>query len=374
MKILVTGGAGFIGTHLRKKLAEDGHSIRILDNLSPQVHGLDPKIDFGDNDFVLGDVRDPETVKMAVNGVNVIYHLASETGVGQSQYEIQRYISTNTLGTAVVLEAAVSAGVKQIIIASSRAVYGEGVHNCPHCNNHFVPASRSQVDLDKGDWEIRCPKCRVKCDAQRMKEEDPTRPISIYGLTKLQQEQIAEQVKRVHPIAVTNFRLFNVFGPGQSLGNPYVGVLGTFFRRIRAGHDIDVYEDGQMRRDFVFVGDVAEALKRACAAEMAFDQTINVGSGIATTLEETGREMFRLLNVEPKIRFSGKYRLGDIHHAVGDVTSVRDVLNYVPDTSFATGLAKFVDWALTENPVAASIDQDAEEVLERNNLLRRAHR
>jgi dTDP-L-rhamnose 4-epimerase len=374
MNILITGGAGFIGSHLRKKLVQNGHKVRILDNLLPQVHGDKPDVDFADVEFALGDVRNPQAVHSAIADMDIVYHLAAETGVGQSQYEIQRYISTNTLGTAVVLEAAINARVKQIIITSSRAVYGEGVHRCRSCKSSFVPRSRSQYDLDQGNWEIKCPDCGAETTAQLMKEDDPNSPISIYGLTKVQQEQIAFQVRLVHPMPVTNLRLFNVFGPGQSLNNPYVGVLGTFFRRISAGQDIDVYEDGQMQRDFVFVDDVAEALMLSAGNERVFDRTINVGSGIAVTLEEAGREMFSVLGSEPKINFSGKYRLGDIHHAVGDIGLLKELLGYVPSTSFSNGLDKFVEWAKKQNRADFRIDQHAENLLKENNLLRQASR
>lgn len=372
MNILITGGAGFIGTHLSRKLKENGHSIRILDNLLSQVHGDDPDLDFDGAQFIRGDVRDLNTMNAAAEGIDIVFHLAAETGVGQSQYEIERYISTNTYGTSVVLQASVNAGVKHLLITSSRAVYGEGVHLCPDCGKRFVPKSRNSQDMDRGDWKIKCPVCETVAHAQLMGENDPISPISIYGLTKVQQEQLAAQVRQIYPMPVTNLRLFNVFGPGQSLSNPYVGVLGTFFRRITSGKGIDIYEDGQMRRDFVYVGDVAEALKLAAGNEKVFNQTINVGTGKAVTLEEAGREMFRLLGAEPQIDFSGKFRLGDIHHAVGDTKQISEKLGYVPPTTFTDGLAKFVAWAKTEAPVVSQIDTEAEELLRGNNLLRQA--
>ncbi len=374
MKVLITGGAGFIGTHLRNLLVAEGHQVKILDNLLPQVHGDAPSTDFGDCEFVRGDVRDVGAVSDALKGVEIVYHLAAETGVGQSQYEIERYISTNTLGTAVVLQAAVSADVKQIIITSSRAVYGEGVHLCSTCGTSFVPKSRFQKDLDEGNWEILCPSCGNVSLNQPMHEDDPVSPISIYGLTKLQQEQIANQVSETYNVPVTSLRLFNVFGPGQSLSNPYVGVLGTFFRRIKSGNEIDIYEDGQMRRDFVYVGDVVDALNAAAGNEKAFNATFNVGSGSAVTLEQAGLEMFRLMNVEPQLKFSGKYRLGDLHHAVASVQKLRDALGYTPSTAFSAGLEQFVAWAQKDTSGDADIDLKAEALLKERNLLRQAQR
>lgn len=375
MKILITGGAGFIGSRLAKQLREDGHQVRILDNLLPQVHGDNPNIDLSDFEFIRGDVRDLETVSRAIKEIDTVYHLAAETGVGQSQYEIERYIATNTLGTAVVLQAAVNSGVKQFIITSSRAVYGEGAHLCENCGNKFVPSSRSQENLDADNWEIMCPLCGFTAEAQLMREEDATMPTSVYGLTKLQQEQIAAQVRQIYPLPVTILRLFNVFGPGQSLTNPYVGVLGAFFRRIVSGGEIDIYEDGKMRRDFVYVDDVVKTLRHVGGNEKAFNRTINVGNGNAVTLEQAGREMFKVLGVEPQMNFSGKYRLGDIHHAVADTTVIEEILNYRPPTSFSEGLKQYVAWALSEGyGELKNIDSAAENELKEKNLLRQAQR
>jgi dTDP-L-rhamnose 4-epimerase len=375
MKILITGGAGFIGSRLAKQMKENGHQVRILDNLLPQVHGENPSLDLSAYEFIRGDLRDLEIVSKSVKDIEVVYHLAAETGVGQSQYEIERYIATNTLGTAVVLQAAVNSGVKQFIVTSSRAVYGEGVHICGNCGNNFVPTSRLGENLDLGNWEVMCVLCGSPTEAQLMSEENATVPTSIYGLTKLQQEQIAKQVRLAYPLSITILRLFNVFGPGQSLSNPYVGVLGTFFRRITAGGEIDIYEDGKMRRDFVYVDDVVETLIRVGGNEKAFDHTINVGNGDVITLEQAGREMFKILNVEPRMNFSGKYRLGDVHHAVADTTVIKETLNYRPPTSFTDGLRQYVAWALSENRgEEANIDSGAEDELKEKNLLRQAQR
>ena len=207
-----------------------------------------------------------------------------------------------------------------------------------------------------------------------MSETHPMKPISIYGLTKVQQEQVAAQVRQVYPMPITNLRLFNVFGPGQSLSNPYVGVLGTFFRKIKSGSDIDIYEDGQMRRDFVYVGDVVEALNLVNGNEKAFDRTFNVGNGVPITLEQAGKEMFKLLEKEERMNFSGKFRVGDIHHAVGDTETIGANLDYVPATSFSDGLKEFVTWADEEDYDQSNIDTAAEQQLKERNLLGQAHR
>jgi dTDP-L-rhamnose 4-epimerase len=369
MRMLVTGGEGFIGSLLTKRLVKEGHNVTVLDNLTQQVHGRKHKTNSADYEFVLGDVRDVNVVSRVMRDVDVIYHLAAETGVGQSQYEIERYVGTNTLGTAVVLQAAANCGVRQVVITSSRAVYGEGLHECPVCRKSFMPGSRSREDLLNGNWEISCSLCGGIANPLFMREDTPLKPVSIYGLTKLQQEQVAEQIQNIHHLAITNLRLFNVFGPGQSLNNPYVGVLGTFFRRIRSGQEIDIYEDGQMRRDFVYVGDVVEALSFVGGNEKTFNKTFNVGTGNAVTLEQAAIEMFNLLKSEPKMNFSGKYRLGDIHHAVADTSLCRSLLNYVPETSFADGLRSFVSWALEQNCYESDIDRVAEQLLKEHNVL-----
>ncbi len=371
-KILITGGAGFIGTHLRKSLRESGHSICILDNLLPQVHGSDPSINFMDCEFVKGDVRDLQTVTNALQGVDVVYHLAAETGVGQSQYEIDRYVATNTHGTAVVLQAAVKAKVKQWILTSSRAVYGEGLHICSVCDKQYVPVPRGQDNLDAGKWEVYCNACGLVMEAKLMNENHPTMPTSIYGLTKLQQEQIAYQVGQLYDLPITILRLFNVYGPGQSLSNPYVGVLGTFFRQIINGKGIEIYEDGQMRRDFVYISDVVKALSLVLNNEKVFNQTINVGTSETITLQKAGEEVFDVLNAKQDISFSGKYRLGDIHHAVADIQLIEKKLEFHPQVSFSTGLREYLKWASQNEQDFSNIDSVAEKQLAERNLLRHA--
>jgi dTDP-L-rhamnose 4-epimerase len=304
----------------------------------------------------------------------VIYHLAAETGVGQSQYEIERYVSTNTLGTAIVLQQAAQAGnVKQVIITSSRAVYGEGLHNCSECGKDYVPPPRRQEALDAGRWEIFCPDCGNVAHAQLMNENHPPLPTSLYGLTKLQQEELALQIGQTYQLPTTVLRLFNVYGPGQSLTNPYVGVLGTFFRRIIGGNGIDIYEDGQMRRDFVYVGDVVEALRLSLNNPATFNQTINVGTGEVVTLQEAGEEVFSVLGVKPEMSFSGKYRLGDIHHAVAETKIIKEKLDYCPQISFAEGLKKYLAWASENEQDFQNIDSLAEQQLAEKNLLRQAN-
>ena len=369
-RILITGGAGFIGSRLARELVREGHTVVVLDNLLPQVHGDSPQPNLPDCETIWADVRDRDALDRAMKGVEVVHHFAAETGVGQSQYEIARYVSVNTYGTALVLEAAGAAGVRQLIIASSRAVYGEGTFDCAQCGKSFAAAGRSSEQMDAARFDIYCPACGAPARPQVMAESTLANPVSIYGLTKYQQEQLAEQVSAISDLETTILRFFNVYGPGQSLKNPYVGVLGTFFRRANADRTIEVYEDGKMSRDFVFVGDVVEALRRATNNEAAFGQLLNVGSGEALTLFDIATEMFRVLSKEPQIKISGRYRSGDIRHAVASVSRLEQQLGFVPRTTFSEGLSQFVDWALAHQ--SESDDDLAAEELASRRLLRQA--
>jgi dTDP-L-rhamnose 4-epimerase len=371
--VLITGGAGFIGSRLARRLARDGHRVTVLDNLHPQVHGpAGEPPDLPGCEFIRADVRDAEAVARAAAGAEIVYHLAAETGVGQSQYEIGRYVSVNTYGTAVALEASAAAGARQFVVASSRAVYGEGRHRCAACEHEFAARGRSTEEMDAGRWDVPCPRCRGGSEPLPMAEDDPPAPISIYGVTKLQQEQLARAVSEAHGLKVTALRFFNVYGPGQSLSNPYVGVLGTFFRRATAGETVEVYEDGRMLRDFVFVEDVVESLRLCAGDERAYGRTLNVGTGEAVTLLQVAEEIFRALSLEPKVTVSGRYRLGDIRHAVADQSALSSALDYKPKTTFAEGVRAFVGWAAA-NPAEAG-DAAAERELAARNLLRRGAR
>jgi len=373
MRMLITGGAGFIGSQLARRLAHDGHSVIVLDNLLSQVHGEAPQLDLPDCEMIRGDICDPETVGPAMAGVDVVHHLAAETGVGQSQYEIKRYVSTNTYGTSVVLEAALAAGVGQVVIASSRAVYGEGQQYCPQCRQTFSSAGRNEVDMDAGRWDIYCPQCSGPVSPTPMKEDETSlAPSSIYGITKLQQEQLALSVSRTRGLPVTILRFFNVFGPGQSLRNPYVGVLGTFFRRVLAQLSTEIYEDGLMLRDFIFVDDVVEVLRASSGNRSTFGQTLNVGTGIAVNLQEAATEMFLALGSKPDLLVSGRYRVGDVRHAVADISRLISTLQFRPQVSFVEGLKRYVEWALDNQEHAANGRAD-EQLLSRN-LLRQGGR
>lgn len=367
MRILVTGGAGFIGTHLTPRLVAAGHSVVVLDDLTPQVHGRLATPATAGVEFVRGDVRDSPAVAEVMRGADAVCHLAAETGVGQSQYEIARYVSVNAHGTAVVLEAAAAARVRHLVLASSRAVYGEGVYRCPTCAQVFAAGARNISDLDKGLWEIRCPQCGRAASPVPAAEDCPLGPVSVYGVTKRQQEELCRLIARVYGLAATILRFFNVFGPGQSLTNPYTGVLGTFLRRATSGRPIEVYEDGAMLRDYVYVADVAEILCRCLGDRDAASHVLNVGSGSSSTLREIAEEVFRALGTPPRIEVTGRYRVGDVRHTIADVQELRKRFGTSPMTPFRDGLREYVNWA--RGKMRAITEED--ETLTARDLLRR---
>ncbi len=297
MKILITGGAGFIGSNLCLRLRALGHTVRVLDNLTPQVHGSDAHVENilpPDVEFVKGDVRDMEALRKSLDGVEIVYHLAAQTGVGQSMYNIHEYIDCNVAGTASLLDllAADRGSVRQIVLASSRAVYGEGAYTCASCGVVY-PQPRSLDQLRNSRWEIGCPKCSAALDPLPTDEEKPLHPGSIYAISKQVQEELCLCVGRTYDLPVTALRFFNVYGPGQSLINPYTGIITIFAARIREQKPPQIYEDGLESRDFVFISDIVDALVLARENASAYYEIINVGSGRAVSVLEMARIMLR---------------------------------------------------------------------------------
>ncbi len=344
-QILVTGGAGFIGSHLCEALLAAGHRVRALDSLTPQVHPSGRRPDYLDPEVELrvGDVRDPEAVRAALAGVEVVYHLAAAVGVGESMYELEKYVSTNSQGTAVLLEAAVRGGVQRLIVASSMSVYGEGLYREAEGGLHFG-TERPLAQLQAGEWEVR--------DAQGQPllplptpESKPPSLASVYALSKYDQERLCLLVGQAYHIPTVALRFFNVYGPRQALSNPYTGVLAIFSSRLLNGAPPLVYEDGHQRRDFVNVKDVAQALRLALHAEEAAGRVINVGSGRDVSILEVAERLARVLHrpeIEPQV--TGKCRLGDIRHCFADISLARRVLGYAPAYTLEAGLQELAPW------------------------------
>jgi dTDP-L-rhamnose 4-epimerase len=347
MQILITGGAGFIGSHLADDLIERGHKVRALDLLVPQVHGPGarrPEYLHPDVELLRGDVRDPGAVRHALTGVDAVYHFASAVGVGQSMYEIEHYTSTNNLGTAVVLQALTRTPVQRLIVASSMSLYGEGLYRT--ADGEFVSSDavrRTDEQLREGQWDP------LDADGRPLEpiptpESKPPALSSVYALSKFDQERLALMVGHAYGIPTVALRFFNVFGTRQALSNPYTGVLAIFASRLLNERPPLIFEDGQQRRDFVSVHDIVQACRLALEAPGAAGQAFNIGSGRSSTVAQVADLMSGVLGkaIEPEI--NGQYRVGDIRHCFADISRARAVLGYEPAVTLEDGLLELGDW------------------------------
>lgn len=356
--VLISGGAGFIGTHLVPNLLAGGFAVRILDSLSPQIHGAVPTgLDWLTHhhvEFVRGSVTSRGDLQQALEGVTHIVHLAAETGTGQSMYEIARYNEVNSQGTAVLLDLLANQpnpSVKRIVLASSRSIYGEGAYLCSTCGDQtgrVFPDSRPASQLAAHRWEPLCKHCGNELTAVATREDDRVRPASIYAATKFAQEDLVRVACEALGIGYAILRLQNVYGEGQSLKNPYTGILSIFSTRVRRGLELTAFEDGLESRDFVHVSDVAQAMSLSLTTPNSPNTVINVGSGVATSVLEVATGLSAALGHTPNIRVTSEYRLGDIRHNVADITRLREVLGYTPQVNLQNGLRRFCDWVLTQ--------------------------
>jgi dTDP-L-rhamnose 4-epimerase len=353
--ILITGGAGFIGSNLTVKLVSKGYNVTILDNLSKQIHGENQDSTLYNSikdkaTFILGDVCNKSDWQKALRNQDSVIHLAAETGTGQSMYEITRYNEVNIIGTAHLLNILANQEhtIEKILIASSRSIYGEGKYLC---HNHGVtfPNERNAADMAKGNFNPICNKCNKELILKATDENSKIHPSSIYGITKQQQEQMILLMGKALKIPAVALRYQNVYGPGQSLSNPYTGILSIFSTRLLNGNDIDIYEDGEESRDFVFIDDVVDATVLALEKKEANHQIFNVGSGVATTVLEVANTLKKLYASNVNINISGKYRLGDIRHNYADLSKIKNVLGFHPMFNFRTGISEFVNWVKTQN-------------------------
>jgi dTDP-L-rhamnose 4-epimerase len=372
--VLITGGAGFIGTHLAESLLDNAYKVIILDNLSPQVHGeIDSVPDRlrGRVHFIKGDILDSSIVYEAVSECDFIIHLVAETGVGQSMYEIRRYTDININGSAILLEAIISnkQTIKKAILASSRAVYGEGKYECSVCG--ITHGRRgTDVELSRRQWHMSCTQCGSVAGQLPTDELFPPKPTSIYGITKLAQEQLFGVVGRSYGIPTVILRYFNVYGPGQSLGNPYTGILSIFTSMILNGKAPPVYEDGMESRDFVYLEDAVNATMLALEKDEANNKIYNVGSGTSVTVWEIAKMLVEKLGAQMEPVINGMYRVGDIRHCFADIALIRNELGYKPMTDIDVGIAKFTHWAQTQKNVIDLSDSASSE-LNSKGLLRK---
>lgn len=368
MNILITGGAGFIGSNLALRLIEKGHNLTILDNLSVQIHGVDAEKtsplyqSIKDKvTFIKGTVTSKVDWRDAIKGQEVIVHYAAETGTGQSMYEIQKYVDVNINGTAILLDLLANEphNVKKVVVASSRSIYGEGKYKSSELG--FVyPKHRTAEFMDNADFEVKYPNSS-SLELVATDEESKIHPSSVYGITKQNQEQMIMTVCPTLGIAPVAFRYQNVYGPGQSLKNPYTGILSIFSTQIKNGNGINIFEDGKETRDFVFINDVVDATILGIEKEEANNEVFNVGTGIATDVISVANGLINNYGINVPVIISGNYRLGDIRHNYADLTKIKDKLGFEPKISFEQGLKKFTDWVNTqevqEDRYAKSIEE-----------------
>lgn len=378
-KILITGGAGFIGSHLSKKLVSKGYEVTVLDNLSPQVHG-DPNssplyLSIKDKvRFIRGDVRCRDDWEKALKGQDAVIHLAAETGVGQSMYEIDKYVDVNIGGTSKLLQLLINSNcdVQKLIVASSRAVYGEGKYLCDTCGV-VSPPPRKHDQLAKGIWELQCPNCGQEIHPLPTDEGFTPNPASVYAVSKQSQEQLSLVVGEAKGIPVTILRYQNVYGPRQALNNPYTGVLSAFATQIKNGNPVPVYEDGSESRDFVYVSDVVEATVLAMENSQSNGEIINVGSGERTTIREGAEALVNNLDPSIPIKVTGEYRVGDIRHSFASLAKAKRLLGYSPKIPFASGIREFARWVESQS-IARDRSDEAKSELLQWNLLGKAER
>jgi dTDP-L-rhamnose 4-epimerase len=360
-RILITGGAGFIGSHLADNLLRHGYNVRALDCLSPQVHGpaavrpsyLDPDVE-----LIVGDVRDPDAVRRALRGVDAIYHFAAKVGVGQSMYQIVDYTSTNNDGTAVLLEALVEKPVQKLVVASSMSIYGEGMFRDPE-GALVAGTERSLPQLQAHDWEVRNARGQELTPVPTP-ESKPPALASVYALSKYDQERMCLMVGRAYRIPTVALRFFNIYGPRQALSNPYTGVLAIFAAKLLNNQAPIIFEDGYQQRDFVNVADIAEGCRLALE-NPASDAVFNLGSGRHFTVREIAERMAAAVgkeHIEPKI--AGQYRVGDIRHCFADISLAREVLGYQPKVVFEEGLTELAGWLEHQTDVAPVTDAGSE--------------
>ena len=343
--ILITGGAGFIGSHLADELIEEGYQVRALDVLSPQVHANGARPDYlhPDVELQVGDVRDPAAVTRALRGIDAVYHFAAMVGVGQSMYQVADYTGVNGLGTAVLLQALIERPVERLIVASSMSIYGEGIYCAPD-GSISVPVERSLEQLRTGDWQVRNAAGDVLTPAATPESKPPSLR-SIYALSKFDQERMCLLMGEAYGIPTVALRFFNVYGTRQALSNPYTGVLAIFAARYLNRRPPVIFEDGLQRRDFVSVYDVARACRLALTAQGAASGAFNVGSGEHLTIRDVATRMAAVLGldgIEPEI--TAQYRVGDIRHCFADITLARERLGYDPQVTLDEGLVELAEW------------------------------
>lgn len=373
MNVLISGGAGFIGSNLTIRLLALGHRVTVLDSLTAQIHGERPEQTSPLYQSILdkvlivrGSVCDKSAWLDALQGQEVIVHLAAETGTGQSMYEIKRYADVNVGGTALMLDllANQTHSIRKVLVASSRAVYGEGKYRSKELGIVY-PEARKEVDMKAGRFEPLCPRSGEPLEMLLTDEDSKVHPTSVYGITKYNQEQLVLTVCRSLGLAATALRYQNVYGPGQSLTNPYTGILSIFSTRMLNGNPVNIFEDGKESRDFVFIDDVIEATTSAIFRDESDGEVFGIGSGIATSVMSVARALAQFYRTDVPIRVSGDYRLGDIRHNCADIAKANRLLGFQPKVNFAEGIARFGKWVQAQVVPSDTFDKSLDELKSR---------
>ncbi len=370
-KILITGGAGFIGSNTALKLVSQGHKVVVLDNLSPQIHGNNPDTTSplyqsikGKVKFIKGSVTSREDWIEALEGVDTVLHLAAETGTGQSMYEIEKYVNANIGGTAILLDILTNekTNVKRVVVAESRAIYGEGRYWSDELNSYVYPEERPEDAMSNGDFEVKYPGCSKPLKLVGTTEDSKIHPGSVYGITKQVQGQLVHMVCQSIGIESVSFRYQNVYGPGQSLSNPYTGILSIFSTRIKNGNGINIFEDGKETRDFVYIDDIVDATILGLTVPGISGNAFNIGTGVATDVLTVANTLKKHYGIDVPVTVSGNYRLGDIRHNFADISKARKLLGYKPKWVFDEGIRKFTEWVNTQDVQEDKYESSIEEM------------
>jgi dTDP-L-rhamnose 4-epimerase len=368
--VLVTGGAGFIGSHLVDELVDKGYDVTVVDNLTEQVHDSEPDYLNDKAEYVWGDIRNRELMTELLRDADVLSHQASAVGVGQSMYEIERYVEVNTLATARILDIIVTdkINLEKIVVASSMSIYGEGTYRCPEQNEIRHPSLREEAQMESEEWEHTCSECGAELKPIPTPESKPSESTSVYAISKKDQEELTLSVCRAHDIPAVALRYFNIFGSRQSLDNPYTGVCAIFSSRIKNDNPPLIFEDGEQTRDFIHVSDVARANRLAMESD-ASDVAINIGTGSPVTINNIAETLIELYNKEDELEpeIANDFRQGDIRHCYADPEAAVNDIGFEAEVDFEEGMRELVEWGRKQD--AEDHFEDAREELENNGLV-----
>ena len=364
MRTLVTGGAGFIGSHLVRRLLELGDEVVVLDSLESQVHGdVAPPVPDGVR-VCRGDVGDADVADSALDGVDRVVHLAAAVGVGQSMYEMAKYVRLNSLSTASFLERVVARSPRpRLVVASSMSIYGEGEYECPE-HARIASAPRAEGQLARREWECRCPQCGREVEPVGTREDKILQPTSIYAITKRDHEEMCLAVGAAYDIPTVALRFFNVYGPGQALSNPYTGVAAIFASRLLNGRPPVIFEDGRQSRDLIHVSDIVEGIVLALGSDAAVGAALNIGTGRSSTVNDVADALARGLGVDVEPTRTGQYRAGDIRHCFADSTLAKELLGFEAKVSLESGMRDLVRW-LSDQTAEDRVEHATSELAER---------